>query len=392
MNNVVIGTVGAGYAAHLHANAYRSAGNIPFRLKTICDTNTSLAESLKRDFGYEHVEADYDSMLADEEINVIDIVTPPFLHVPMAVKALNAGKHVICEKSLTGYFGQENDPAPIGTHVSKQVMYEKVLEDIDSLAKVVQKANTQFMYAENFIYAPAIWKAADIIAKKKSRILFAKGEESLKGSSSPVAGQWNKTGGGTFIRTGTHPLSAILWLKEQEAKAQGKEIRVVSVLADMGRILPQLTEYEHRHIAARPMDVEDCGTVILTFSDSTRAVIMATDTLLGGSRNYVELYCNDAVIHCKLTMNDMMETYFLDEERLDEVEISEMLPSKLGWNRPFLADEFVRGYCNEMKDFIECAYYNRKPMSDFKVAYDSVKITYAAYLSAERGAKVELPS
>ena len=34
-----------------------------------------------------------------------------------------------------------------------------------------------------------------------------KGEESLKGSSSPVAGKWNKTGGGILVRTGTHPLT-----------------------------------------------------------------------------------------------------------------------------------------------------------------------------------------
>ena len=68
---------------------------------------------------------------------------------------------------------------------------------------------------------------------------------------------------------------------------QNKEIRVKSVLADMGCVTPSLTEYEHRHISARPKDVEDSGTVILTFSDGSKAVVMANDTLLGGSRNYV---------------------------------------------------------------------------------------------------------
>ena len=37
--------------------------------------------------------------------------------------------------------------------------------------------------------------------------------------------RWDKTGGGTFIRTGSHPLSAILWLKQQEAKAHGIDIK-----------------------------------------------------------------------------------------------------------------------------------------------------------------------
>ena len=157
----------------------------------------------------------------------------------------------------------------------------------------------------------------------------------------------------------------------------------------MGRITPQLTEYEHRHIAATPIDVEDCATVIITFSDNTRAVIMANDMLLGGSKNYVELYCNDAVINCKMTMSDMMETYFLDEDRLDDVYISEMLPSKTGWNKPFLEDEIIRGYTDEMRDFIESIYYDREPKSSFDLAYDTAKIIYAAYKSAELGVAVK---
>ena len=53
------------------------------------------------------------------------------------------------------------------------------------------------MYAENFVYAPGIQKS-EIIRNKKSQILFMKGEESLRGSSSPVAGSWDKTGGGSL--------------------------------------------------------------------------------------------------------------------------------------------------------------------------------------------------
>jgi predicted dehydrogenase len=239
------------------------------------------------------------------------------------------------------------------------------------------------MYAENFVYAPAVVKAAEIIEHKKSRILFAKGEESLKGSSSHVAGEWDKTGGGTFIRTGAHPLTAILWLKQIEAKTLNKEIKVESVYADMETITNDLTEYEHRHIAAHPNDVEDIGTVIIKFSDKSRAVVIATDTLLGGSKNEIELYCNDAALKCKLTMSDLMDTYFLDEDGLDDVYISEMLPQKKGWNHPFLEDEILRGYTDELRDFIESIYYDREPKSSFDLAYDTIKIIYAAYKSAE---------
>ena len=81
----------------------------------------------------------------------------------------------------------------------------------------------------------------------------------------------------------------------------------------------------------------------------------------------------------------MMDTYFLDEEGLEDVYISEMLPAKTGWNHPFVLDEIVRGYVDEMQDFMEAVYYDREPRSGFQLAYDTIKIVYAAYASAEAG-------
>ena len=173
-------------------------------------------------------------------------------------------------------------------------------------------------------------------------------------------------------------------------RSHGIEIRVKNVFADMAQITPTLSEYDHRHIRANPIDVEDCGTVIITFTDNTRAIIIATDTLLGGSKNTIELYCNDTAINCNLTMSDMMNTYFLDEDNLENVYISEMLPSKLGWNKPFLEDEIIRGYTDEMRDFMEAILYDKEPKSGFDLAYDTIRIIYAAYMSAEIGRKVEL--
>lgn len=387
---ICIGMIGAGRATELHMDALKSFSGVPVRYKTIMARRAEQLEDAKVKYGFEKISFNYDEIINDAEIDVIDICTPPYLHEEMIVKALKAGKHVICEKPLTGYFGKAEDPKPIGDFVSKKIMYQNILESLERLKKVVEQSETKFMYAENFVYAPAILKAGEIIQKKKSKILYMKGEESLKGSSSPVAGEWDKTGGGTFIRTGAHPLSAVLWLKQQEAIARNETIYVESVQADMGRITPNLSEYDHRHIAARPHDVEDAGTAIITFSDGSRAVIIATDTLLGGSKNYVEIYCNDAAINCNLTMSNLMSTYFLDEEHLEDVYLSEMLPSKTGWNNPFLGDEFIRGYHGEMMDFMECIYYNREPRSNFMLGYNTVKIIYAAYLAAELGETVKI--
>ena len=85
-----------------------------------------------------------------------------------------------------------------------------------------------------------------------------------------------------------------------------------------------------------------------------------------------------------------MSTYFLDEDRLEDVYLSEMLPSKIGWNNPFLEDEIIRGYTDEMRDFMDSIYYDRQPKSGFDLAYDSISIIYAAYKSSELGKAVEV--
>lgn len=387
---VCLGVAGAGRATELHMNALKRFSGVPVCYKHIVARRFEQVNLMKERYGFIEASLEFDDLLNDAEIDVIDICTPPYVHEEMIEKAIRAGKHVICEKPLSGYFGKTGDALPIGTRISKSVMYEELIKNLEHIRVLINESNKKFMYAENFVYAPAIVKAAEIIEMKKSRILYMKGEESLKGSSSAVAGEWSKTGGGTFIRTGAHPLAAILWLKQVEARARGEKIFVESVYADMETITNDLSEYEHRHIAAHPVDVEDIGTVILKFSDKSRAVIIATDTLLGGSKNYVELYCNDVTINCRLTMTDLMDTYFLDEDNIDNLYISEMLPSKRGWNHPFLEDEIIRGYTDEMRDFIEAIYYDREPKSGFELAYDTVKIIYAAYKSAEIGRAVEL--
>src|SRR3989454_1779311 len=52
---------------------------------------------------------DVDTLLARDDINLIYIATPPFLHYPQALKALQAGKHVICEKPLAMNLQQVDD-------------------------------------------------------------------------------------------------------------------------------------------------------------------------------------------------------------------------------------------------------------------------------------------
>ena len=388
-DRVTVGVIGAGRALELHAYGYKRS-SIPARLKTVMARRSEQIQRAVELYGFEKGTTNYDDILNDPEIDVVDICTPPYVHKEEIIKAMRTGKHVICEKPLVGYFGLPGDPEPIGEKVSKKVMYEYLLQELDELRTVRTETGKRFMYAENFVYAPAVLKAGEIIRARKSRILYMKGEESLKGSSSAVAGEWNKTGGGIFMRNGVHPLGAILYLKEQEAISQGHNITVKSVIGDMGYATKGLSEHEHRHIAARPHDVEDAGTAVITFTDGSKATIISTDNLLGGSKNYVEIYANDTAINCRLTMNDAMETYMVDDEGMEGVYLSEMLPIVTGWNKPFIADEMLRGYCNEIVDFMGAVAENREPEANFDLAAQVMKVVYAAYYSDEEGSRIDL--
>ena len=386
---VTIGTIGAGYAAGLHASGFQRVCGLEIRLKTICDVRLDAAEKVKDLFGYEQAISDYEEMLSDPEIDVIDIVTPPFLHCTMAIQALQAGKHVICEKPLTGYFGQKGEPN-VGKNTPKSVMYREVMRDMDSLKAVVESSGRKFMYAENFVYAPPVQRAAQMLRAKKSKILYMRGELSLNGSSSPLAGKWSGTGGGILMRNGCHPIGGMLWLKQQEAKARGENIRVTSVVADCGVTTDCLLPEDKRHLLVKPEDVEDYSNVTITFSDGTKALAIASDTVLGGSQNYINVYSSDSALVCNITPTNMLESYFMDDDGLENIEISQFMKHKTGWNKAWVNDEFVRGYTGELQNFMDSIAYDMIPDSGFSLAYDTARIVYAAYQSAEEGKRVNL--
>ena len=384
---ITVGMVGTGYGSELHGGGYENIVGIPVRLKTVCGgSDRAKAEQIKERYGYEQVTMDYMDLINDSEIDVIDINVNQTLHIPIAIAALKAGKHVICEKPLTGYVGNGEDN--IGRTVPKSTMYDAVLSQMDELKKVIDESGKKFMYAENTVYAPTVQKAAEILRAKKTKIMLMISENTLIGSSSPKGGYWNQIGGGTLMRNGIHGLTGMLWLKQQEAKVRGEEIHVVSVMADTGVQTSAIEKEKHRYVNAHPVDVEDVAIVTVTFSDHTKCVVICSDAVLGGSRNNISIYGHDTTLRCNLDPCDILDTYFMDEEGLDNVYISEMLPQKRGWNQAFVSYEILRGYAGELKNFMECIAFDEKPDSDFELAYEVMKVIYAAYRSAEAGIKI----
>ena len=385
---VTVGTVGAGFAAGLHGDGYLHVCSVPVRLKTVADPDSARAEHIREAYGYERTTADWRELLADDEIDVIDILTPPYLHKDMILQSLAAGKHVICEKPLTGYFGRSGESGA-GT-TPKREMYAQVVHDLEEIRLAAQRSGKLLMYAENYIYATPVQRAARLLRAKGSKILFMKGEESTPGSMSAGAGRWSTIGGGPLQRIGCHPLAGMLYLKDVEAQARSEKITVTSVLADTGVTTRSLREEEGRYLAARPEDVEDFGTLTLTFSDGTKCLMIASDVVLGGTQNYIEVYGHDGAMVCRLTPTDLLSTYFCDEAGLEEERLAEMQTSKLGWTKAFVSDEIIRGYMDELTDFMEAVALHREPISTLDLAIRVTKILYAAYCSAEEGRRIFL--
>lgn len=388
MKEIKLGMIGSATGAFLHLDAMKYIGGIPVTLKTLCyNRNKARAEEKQKEYGFESITDDYRTMLADPDINVVDIVGTPLSHTQMVREAMEAGKDVICEKPLTGYIAKPNDPRPVGEKVSKAEMYHSVLTEMDALRKVFKKTGRRFYYAENFIYAPSVQRSADLIRRKKSKILMMKAFFGMKGSSSPLAGDWEAFGGGCWYRNGVHPLGAILYLKNQEGKARGEEIYPVSVTADMGRVSQILTEDEHVHINARPLDVEDNSTVIITFSDGSKATIIMSDTVVGGSQNTIDIFTNDGAIECTLLISNELRTCFMDDKGIEDLLISELNNQKIGWYNAFTTDAISRGYVGELRDFLTAISEDRDAEAGFDLAYLIMKVTYGAYIAAETGTK-----
>jgi predicted dehydrogenase len=389
MAKVRVGLIGCGFVAELHMYAYKRVYGVDVEVAAVAARGDHVIEFAKK-HRIPTTYRDFRAVLADNTIDVVDICTPPAKHAMMIVEGVQAGKHVICEKPFTGYFGRPDDKAPIGRHVAKSLMYERVMAEMDKTCAAVRSSGRLFMYAEDWVYAPAVTKIVEILTATKDKILFMKAEESHSGSHAAHAAAWSMTGGGSLVRMGCHPLSTVLYLKRIEAQARGEQITVAAVTADVGNVAAGLAPQERSFIKSNPVDVEDWGMLSLTFSDGTKSTVFSGDIIMGGVRNLIETYTSGGALFANITPNTHLLSYLTEEEKLASVYITEKVDRKTGWQFVCLEEEWTRGYLQEIQDFMECITIGREPRADLDLACETTKLNYAAYWSAEEGRRIAL--
>jgi len=397
MKTLGIGMVGARWGARMH---HANIQNLPpglVEIRGVCSLTRKSAETFANDTGTVFATDDFDALLAREDIDVIDICTPPASHHEIAIRSAEAGKHIIMEKPLTGYFGEPGDPEPIGYHVPRARMREGARRNAEAVREAVRRNGIRFCYAENWVYAPPIVKMRNLIAGAKGSILELRAEENHSGSNSVFSREWKSTGGGALLRMGVHSVGACLHLKQWEGECRlGRGIRPVSVLADTADLIHTNASERarqanaHRWISSDPVDVEDWANVIIRFDDGSRATVLVSDVGLGGLNTRLTAFLTDGVIKANMTANDAIETYAVDSATFDDEYFTEKLETKAGWNRPSCDEDWFRGFAQEIEDFVYAIRDDRKPQAGIDLAVDCVNLIYSAYMSAEEGRIVSL--
>src|SRR3954469_17739872 len=103
-----VAVIGAGMAGRSHAAGYRQVNTVfgeglpPVRLAAVADANEPLARDAARRDGFEKAVSSWQEVAADPSIDAVSIVVGNDLHRPIAEALIAAGKHVLCEKPLSG--------------------------------------------------------------------------------------------------------------------------------------------------------------------------------------------------------------------------------------------------------------------------------------------------
>ena len=392
---VRIGIVGSGFAAHFHLASYQKVYGEDFEIRGIYGRNKDKAGHLAKEWKLAKVYDTYEAMLADKEIDAVDLVVPNFLHVPYAVKAAQAGKHVFCEKPLTGFFGPA-DAAP-GTWTAKgyprESMIKAAVDEANKAYDAITKAGVQLCYGENWVYAPPLVKMYRLLAASGTPVMRMLGEESHSGSHAEYARRWQTAGGGSLIRLAVHPVGAALFIKYEEGRRRGgKPIRPASVSAEVANLtwMKSFQDEPKKHMKHGWVDVEDYGCIQVTFEDGAVAQLTSSDIVMGGVFNYFQVYGARGVFKANINPNTACLAYTPDGDYFKDEYLVEKTETKEGWSFPSPDEDMVTGYPDELRDFVGAISRGRAPKSDLMLAHDVVVITYAAYLSAEQGRRIDV--
>ncbi len=102
-----VGVIGTGFGAAVHIPALK---HLPeFEVAAVCSRRAARARSVAAEHKIPTVCTDFREMVNDQEIDAVVVAAPPYLHHQMTLAALEAGKHVLCEKPMARNLAEARD-------------------------------------------------------------------------------------------------------------------------------------------------------------------------------------------------------------------------------------------------------------------------------------------
>jgi len=375
------GIVGSGFAAGFHFEALQKVHGVDVAIAGVFSADADQAKAYAAKRGLTVLD-NLEALI--ERADVIHTCVPPSAHEEVALAALARGRCAIVEKPLTGYFGDGSESFH-GERFPKRLALEQALASVERMLRAEKQSQARIFYAENWVYAPAIQKEREIVEKTGAQILWMHGEEAHSGSHAKTYAYWKFSGGGVMIGKGCHPLTAALYLKRVEGRARdGKPILPQAVSARTHALTRLKSFRDEGHIRADYYDIDDFSMMHVVFADGTVADIFASDIILGGIHNWLEVAANNHRTICNINPNTAMQTYNPVAENFKDIYIVEKIGTKEGWSSPSPDEDWFTGYQQEMEAFYSAAAYGTPVESDSRLGADCISTIYSAYVSAEK--------
>ena len=199
MTTIGVGLIGTGYMGKAHALAWNAVkpvfgeGKRP-RLVHLAEVSEELARRKADEFGFDKATADWRALVADPEVEVVSVTTPNAFHAEMAIAALEAGKHVWCEKPMAVAFA-----------------------DAERMATAAQASGRVTALGYNYIQNPVVRHIKKLIGEgaigEVNHVRFEMDEDFMADPQAPFYWKSEASSGyGALDDFGVHPLSLIQYL------------------------------------------------------------------------------------------------------------------------------------------------------------------------------------
>lgn len=346
---IKVGIVGSKFAADFHADSYKRNNMVEITSVAAIDN----LEEFSAKWNIPRVYTDYKEMFAKEELDLISVCVPNFLHHPVVMAAAEAGKNVLCEK-------------PLATNT----------KDAREMVETCKKKGVKLFYAEDWAFAPALRRAEEIV--KEGGIgtsLYVKAKECHNGTHSPFAKNKETCGGGSLIHLGIHPVGWVL-----QFLGDGGKNKVVEVFA-------MCTGGSENNFVHKDNSGEDFGMGMMTFEQGQRAFVEGNYITVGGMNDIVEIYGTTGNIKVELTFGSPLKVYSQNGYSY----VMEKADTTQGWTAPAVDEFYNLGYVEELAYAVDCIANNKEIIYGCspELGLACIEIIEAMYESNEKGTVIK---